>query len=71
MQKSVVEKFRIEEQEIFKIVNEAKVIKTDESNKVYNKCFLIIGIISSFGLIAVPFNVKKKKYEEDISEAIA
>lgn len=71
MQGAVMEKFNVQEQEIYKIVDEANTIKVDESNKVYNKCFLITGIIAAFGLLAVPFNSKKKEYGELKSEAIA
>lgn len=62
----VIKEFSVQQSEVYNIVNEAKIIKDNESNKVYNKCFLIIGIIAIFGLIAVPFNSKK---EQDISKA--
>lgn len=59
--KSTIEvKFTAQANEIYKIVDEAKTIKTDETNKVYNKCFLITSIIAMLGLIAVPFNKKKE-----------
>lgn len=35
-------------------------IKNDESNKVYNKCFLLTAIIAILGLAAVPFNKMKE-----------
>jgi EmrB/QacA subfamily drug resistance transporter len=55
----VTNKFTIQEKEINNIVEEGEKIKVLESNKVYSKCFLIIGIIAAFGLIAAPFNTKK------------
>jgi EmrB/QacA subfamily drug resistance transporter len=58
----VMENFTRQEKEIYNVINDAKIIKTDESNKVYNKCFLIIGVISIFGLIAVPFNSRKESH---------
>lgn len=69
---AVTDKFSIQEKEIYKIVDEGQIIKTDESNKVYNKCFLIVGIIAVFGLIAVPFNTKKKvkNNEKDLRNAM-
>lgn len=56
MKNAVKEKFSKQENEIYKILDDAKTIKDDESCKVYNKCFLITGIIAICGLIAVPFN---------------
>lgn len=57
---AVTTKFELQEKEIYNIVNEGNIIKKDESNKVYNKCFLITGIIAAFGLLAAPFNTKRK-----------
>jgi len=57
----VTRKFALQEKEIYNIAYEGTIIKNTESNKVYSKCFLIIGIISAFGLLAVPFNTKKKE----------
>ena len=66
MKSAVMAKFSAQEKEIYKIIDEAKIIKMDESNKVYSKCFLIIGIVAAFGLIVVPFNVTEEK--EDIED---
>ena len=68
----VANKFALQEKEIFKIVDEGKIIKDNESNKVYIKCFLITGIIAAFGLIAAPFNTKKKKEndKDDLKVAV-
>ncbi|MDP4146841.1 MAG: MFS transporter [Bacillota bacterium] len=66
MKTAVTKKFEAQEKQIYNIVDEAEVIKNDESNKVYNKCYLITGIIALFGLIAVPFNRKK---ETDAAES--
>jgi len=69
---AVANKFALQEKEIFKIVDEGKIIKDNESNKVYIKCFLITGIIAAFGLIAAPFNTKKKKEndKDDLKAAV-
>lgn len=72
MKSAVMAKFDNQKKEIYNIIDEAKIIKADESNKVYNKCFLITGIIAAFGLLAVPFNSKKEKNTmEAKSKAIA
>ncbi|GKX67559.1 MFS transporter [Inconstantimicrobium mannanitabidum] len=60
MKSTIEEKFTAQTNEIYKILDEAITIKTDETNKVYNKCFLITSIIAMLGLIAVPFNKKKE-----------
>ena len=58
---AVTSKLALQEKEINNILDEGKIIKEDESNKVYSKCFLITGIIAAFGLFAAPFNTKKKR----------
>ncbi|OPJ64472.1 MFS transporter [Clostridium oryzae] len=59
-------KFKKQEKEIYKVIDKARKVRTDEINKVYSKCFLIVGIIDLLGLIAVPFNkVRRRKIEED------
>ena len=63
MKNTVIENFKIQEKEVDKIIDDASKVKEEESYKVYNKCFLITGIISIFGLIAVPFNKKKENVE--------
>lgn len=63
MKNSVIKNFKVQEKEVDKIVDDASKVKEEESYKVYNKCFLITGIISIFGLIAVPFNKKKENVE--------
>lgn len=60
MKSTIEEKFTAQTNEIYKILDEAITINTDETNKVYNKCFLITSIIAILGLIAVPFNKKKE-----------
>jgi len=67
MKSKIKENFNIQTKEIHKVLDEIIVIKNDESNKVYNKCFLFTVIISMFGLIAVPFN-KKAKNRAKLSE---
>jgi EmrB/QacA subfamily drug resistance transporter len=62
---SVIESFNKQEKEVDKIIDDSKIIKDEESYKVYNKCFLITGLIAMLGFIAVPFNKKK-----EISELI-
>jgi EmrB/QacA subfamily drug resistance transporter len=66
MKPAVEENFSIQAKEIYKILDQINTIKNDESNKVYNKCFLITSIIAILGLMAVPFNKKK---ETELSEA--
>lgn len=56
----VIEKFNRQEKEIDKIADDSKNIKDGETYKVYNKCFLVTGIIAVLGLIAAPFNSKKE-----------
>ena len=68
MKSSVKEKLNVQTKEVYNILDEATTIKTDEINKVYNKCFLFTGIISLLGLIAVPFN-KKNEPESEIVES--
>lgn len=63
MKPTVEENFNIQTKEIYKFLDKATEIKNDESNKVYNKCFLLTAIITILGLIAV-FN-KKKETEFD------
>lgn len=63
MKNTVIENFKAQEKEVDKIIDDASKIKEEESYKVYNKCFLITGIIAIFGLIAVPFNKKKENVE--------
>ncbi|KOR26980.1 DHA2 family efflux MFS transporter permease subunit [Clostridium sp. L74] len=58
MKPAIKNKFNVQTREIYKILNEATIIKNDESNKVYNKCFLYTAIIAVLGLIVVPFNTK-------------
>lgn len=68
MKPTIKENFNVQTKEIYKILDEITIIKNDESNKVYNKCFLFTAIISIFGLIAVPFN-KKTKIKTELSKA--
>ncbi|MBV4417396.1 DHA2 family efflux MFS transporter permease subunit [Clostridium tyrobutyricum] len=67
MQGTVKERFNTQKNEIYKIVDYAKTTKDNETIKIYNKCFLIIGIITAFGLIVVPFNCKKEE-ADDVEE---
>lgn len=60
MKPAIEENFNVQTKEIYKFLDEATKIKNDESNKVYNKCFLLTSIIAILGLAAVPFNKKKK-----------
>lgn len=73
MKQAVKENFDIQTNEINNIIDQATTIKNDESNKVYNKCFLIVSIISMLGLIAVPFNKKETlsiNEEENMGEKV-
>ena len=71
MRASILEKFKEQENEINNVLVEATKIKEDESNKVYNKCFMITGIIALFGLFVVPFNIKSENQSRKKSKAIA
>ncbi len=70
MKPSVKEKFNIQAQEVYNIIDESKTIKNDESNKVYNKCFTFTAIIAVLGLIAVPFNKKSENELEKVEVKI-
>ena len=73
MKQAVKENFDTQTNEIYNIIDQATTIKNDESNKVYNKCFLIVSIISILGLIAVPFNRKETlaiDEEENMGEKV-
>ncbi|MDT8718769.1 MFS transporter [Clostridium sp. 19966] len=61
MQASVTANFNKQEKEVDKIIDDSKIIKEEESYKIYNKCFLVTGIIAMLGFFAVPFNKKGKK----------
>lgn len=70
MKASVKEKFNVQAKEVYNILDEAAVIKNDESNKVYNKCFLFTTLIAILGLIAVPFNKKSETESESVKTEI-
>ncbi|EJO5347380.1 DHA2 family efflux MFS transporter permease subunit [Clostridium botulinum] len=63
---AIKKKFNDQSKEIHNILDQATVIKNDESNKVYNKCFLFTAIIAVLGLIAVPFNKKSETELEKV-----
>ncbi|AQS06108.1 MFS transporter [Clostridium beijerinckii] len=60
MKPSIEENFNTQTKEIHKVLDDMTAIKNDESNKVYNKCFLLTAIIAILGLAAVPFNKMKE-----------
>lgn len=64
----VIKKFNSQEKEIYRIADDSKNIKNEETYKVYNKCFLVTGIIAILAIIAVPFNKKNKTAEESIEK---
>ncbi|MGH4124801.1 MAG: DHA2 family efflux MFS transporter permease subunit [Clostridium sp.] len=70
MNPSLKEKFNIQAKEVYNILDESTVIKNDETNKVYNKCFLFTAIIAALGLIAVPFNKKSETELEKVKTEI-
>ncbi|EHN15342.1 MFS transporter [Clostridium sporogenes] len=70
MKPSIKKKFNVQAKEIHNILDEATAIKNDESNKIYNKCFLITAIIAALGLIAVPFNKKNETKLEEVKTEI-
>lgn len=60
MKPSIEENFNTQTKEIHKVLDDMTVIKNDESNKVYNNCFLLTAVIAILGLAAVPFNKMKE-----------
>lgn len=60
MKPSIEENFNTQTKEIHKVLDDMTVIKNAESNKVYNKCFLLTAVIAILGLAAVPFNKMKE-----------
>ena len=66
-QSALKESFSTQETELDSIIEHTAIIKEEESYKVYNKCFLITGIIALFGMIAVPFNHKRNDIIENVS----
>ncbi|NSB13972.1 MFS transporter [Clostridium beijerinckii] len=60
MKPSIEANFNTQTKEIHKVLDDMTIIKNDESNKVYNKCFLLTAVIAILGLAAVPFNKMKE-----------
>lgn len=58
---TVTQSFNAQETELDTILEHTAIVKETESYKVYSKCFFITGIIALFGMIAVPFNHKKRE----------
>jgi len=56
----IIEQFTAQETELDLILDHTKIMKKNESFRVYNKCFLFTGIVAMAGLFAVPFNQKKQ-----------
>lgn len=70
--RTVIQNFNKQEKEVYKIIDDSKAVKDEETYKVYNKCFLVTGIVAAFGLIAVPFNKKKENtIKENEQEAVS
>ncbi|BCN31825.1 MFS transporter [Anaeromicropila herbilytica] len=59
----VIKSFEKQENEVEQLLGHIKDIKEKESYKVYNKCFLITGLIATLGLFVVPFNRKKDRID--------
>ncbi|SHI36301.1 drug resistance transporter, EmrB/QacA subfamily [Clostridium cavendishii DSM 21758] len=58
--------------ETLKIFDSFNEIKNNESIKVYNKCYFVIGLITILGLFVVPFNsIKKNQMPSKEKENIA
>ncbi|WP_234121297.1 MFS transporter [Clostridium hydrogenum] len=70
MKNTVIKNFKVQEKEVDKIIDDGSKIKEEESYKVYNKCFLITGIIAMLGFIAVPFNKKRERSKVINEEAV-
>ncbi|MBL4930771.1 MFS transporter [Clostridium paridis] len=71
MQEAVSKKFQAQEIEVNKVLQDINKIKEDESNEVYNKSYMITGIIALFGLFIVPFNIRNEIKSGKKSKAIA
>ena len=71
IQPKIKENFIVQKDEIFKIVDDFTKIKEDESYKVYNKCFLIFGLLTALGIFLAPFNSPKKKREKGTENEMA
>ncbi|MBP1736225.1 MAG: multidrug transporter [Oscillospiraceae bacterium] len=59
-QSAVTEQFSAQEAELDSILEHTSIFKEAESYRVYNKCFFVTGMIALLGMIAVPFNHKKR-----------
>lgn len=72
LQASTISKsYTLWEQELDKIIDHAQITATNQTYKVYNKCFMISGIVAFIGFFVVPFNRKKKEDTVFISETTA
>lgn len=67
-QATVKNGFDLQKSEIDTIFKKVSMVKQEESYHVYNKCFFITGILTLLGLIAVPFNHKRKEALEVAGE---
>ena len=67
----VINNFNKQEKEVYKIIDDSKIIKTNETYTVYNKCFLFTGIIAALGFIVVPFNRKKNEFIDTLETEVS
>ncbi len=71
MRAAVINNFNKQEKEVYKIIDNSKIIKTNETYNVYNKCFLFTGMIAALGFIVVPFNRKKNEFIETLETEVS
>ena len=67
-QSELKQSFIVQETELDSILEHTALIKEQESYKVYNKCFLVTGIVALFGMFAVPFNHKRNNVIENVAD---
>lgn len=60
-QAAVKHAFEKQETELQRILNRVKNVSINQSYQVYNKCFRVTGFLTLLGIIAVPFNRKRRK----------
>jgi EmrB/QacA subfamily drug resistance transporter len=67
-QDNIKKSFEAQENALDSIFTHTAEVKLEESYKVYNKCFSITGILALLGMLAVPFNHKKRELSQETLE---
>jgi hypothetical protein len=65
---AIQQNFMEQEQELDSILDDGTTIKETQTYHVYNKCFLVTGVVALLGLLVVPFNRKKQTVQILIKE---